>query len=54
MLSRKNLSLIPLDEHIEQWRRDYREMGPMFFGNPPDFGEIIETVRDFQERCNKE
>ncbi|MBN1904529.1 MAG: nucleotidyl transferase AbiEii/AbiGii toxin family protein [Deltaproteobacteria bacterium] len=53
-LRQGNLRLIPQGEQLEDWRRDYVAMkDEMFFGDPPAFDDIIETVREFQDMFNK-
>ncbi len=48
------LRLIPRDEQYATWRQDYQAMqGEMFFGEVPDFDEIISVVRDFEISFNK-
>jgi len=45
--------LAPPDAHLAQWRNDYQEMvGPMFFGDVPDFDEMIVAASDFAVRFN--
>jgi hypothetical protein len=50
-----SLHLTPPPEHLVGWRRDYEEMAePMFYGERPDFDEILRVVgvfeRDFNSR----
>lgn len=46
--------LVPPKAHIESWRADYGKMlGPMFWGDVPDFDEILRTVSAFEGRFNK-
>jgi len=45
--------LAPPDAHLANWRNDYQEMvGPMFFGDVPDFNEMIVAASDFAVRFN--
>jgi hypothetical protein len=45
--------LTPPSEHLANWRSDYQAMlGPMFFGEVPDFNEIIEAVSEFEKTFN--
>ena len=47
------LRLIPDEQQMPYWRSDYERMQPeMFFGQAPEFGVIMETVRSFQDRFN--
>ena len=49
-----SLRLLPLDQQLDFWRRDYEAMrGPMFFGEAPDFDEILRVVGDFERRFNQ-
>jgi hypothetical protein len=53
-LRRGSLRLLPAEEHLASWRRDYEVMtGTMFFGKVPSFDEVLEVVGDFQRRFNK-
>lgn len=46
--------LSPPANHRANWRADYQAMlGPMFFGNVPDFDEIMEAVSEFGRRFNQ-
>lgn len=46
--------LSPPADHRANWRADYQAMlGPMFFGNVPDFDEIMEAVAEFERRFNQ-
>ena len=45
--------LTPPTDHLANWRSDYQAMlGPMFFGEVPDFDEIMEAVSEFEKTCN--
>jgi hypothetical protein len=45
--------LTPPTDHLANWRFDYQAMlGPMFFGEVPDFDEILETVSKFEKTFN--
>jgi len=51
---RGSLRFLPSDQHRESWRKDYDAMrGPMFFGETPDFDEILRVVGDFEQRFNR-
>ena len=52
---RKGLMRIaPLDDQLNEWRQDYEAMQQeMFFGEVPQFDEIIETVTKFQNEFNE-
>lgn len=48
-----SLRLLPLPDQFTSWRGDYREMKKeMFFGDVPDFDEILRVVGDFERRFN--
>jgi hypothetical protein len=54
-LRRGSLRLTPPENHLADWRRDYRAMGEeMFFGPVPDFDEILAVVVDFERRFNQQ
>jgi hypothetical protein len=45
--------LTPPTDHLANWRSDYQAMlGPMFFGEVPDFDEIMEAVCEFEKTFN--
>ncbi|MEI8293158.1 MAG: nucleotidyl transferase AbiEii/AbiGii toxin family protein [bacterium] len=45
--------LAPPSDHLANWRSDYQAMlGPMFFGEVPDFDEIMEAVSEFEKTFN--
>jgi predicted nucleotidyltransferase component of viral defense system len=47
--------LIPLENQLAEWRDDYAVMlGPMFFGDVPDFVEILRTIGEFEKRFNEQ
>lgn len=46
--------LVPPSDQLAQWRGDYKAMlGPMFFGDVPEFEEMIRAAEAFAERFNK-
>jgi len=48
------LKLVPPEEQLAVWRSDYSAMkDEMFFGKPPEFENLIETVRKFQDAFNQ-
>ena len=48
-----SLRLTPPPEHREASRRDYEEMAePMFYGERPDFDEILRVVSEFERDFN--
>ncbi len=49
------LRLLPTDAQMPDWRSDYTRMkGEMFYGDVPQFDEIIDVVRRFQDKFNSE
>lgn len=45
--------LSPPSDHLANWRSDYQAMlGPMFFGDVPDFDEILAVVGVFEKTFN--
>lgn len=53
-LSPGRLKLVPPDTQLSAWKSDYTAMkGEMFFGTPPEFEELMETVRVFQDDFNR-
>lgn len=47
------LRLVPPEEQLVIWKSDYSAMkDEMLFGKPPEFEEMIQTVRAFQEEFN--
>ena len=45
--------LSPPTDHLANWRFDYQAMlGPMFFGEVPDFDEIMKAVSKFEKTFN--
>lgn len=53
-LRRGSLRLLPPDDRRNAWRKDYEAMREtMFFGDTPDFAEILRVVGAFERRFNK-
>jgi hypothetical protein len=49
-----SLHLLPREDQMAAWRQDYSDMrGEMFFGETPDFDEILEVVGNFEKKFNK-
>ena len=45
--------LSPPSDHLANWRSDYQAMlGPMFFGEVPNFDEIMKAVSEFEKTFN--
>ena len=48
-----SLRIVPAADRLAQWRRDYDAMREsMFFGEVPDFAEILVVVAGFEARFN--
>lgn len=53
-LRKGSLRLIPPDEQLSFWQKDYEAMREeMFFDDPPRFAEVLDVVRQFQEEFNQ-
>lgn len=48
------LMLVPSDYRVRALSADYREMQPMFFGDPPSFEEVIVILREAEREINDE
>lgn len=44
--------LVPPEFRIDKLARDYREMQPMFFSDPPSFEDIVKELTSLEERLN--
>ena len=45
--------LSPPADHLPNWRRDYQDMlGPMFFGDPPTFEQMMTAAAKFEKTFN--
>lgn len=47
------LRLVPSEQTASQLARDYDDMRPMFFGEPPAFREILDYLPDLEKRVNE-
>ena len=48
---RKRLILVPREDIIDNWRRDYEEMSQtMIYGDKPTFNELLEAMRELEHR----
>jgi hypothetical protein len=53
-MRRGALRVAPLPAQEAEWRRDYEAMRTeMFFGEPPSFDQVLETVRRFERDVNR-
>ena len=48
---RNRICLVPPEEHIEDWKKDYQFMcDSMIYGEKPTFTELIESIRELERR----
>ncbi len=47
------LRFAPPDARLAELRRDYAAMEPMFLSPPPNFDEVITTLREAEQTINK-
>jgi hypothetical protein len=47
-----SLKLTPLERVVDDLRRDYELMSPMFFGNIPEWDDIIKAIEIFEKEFN--
>lgn len=52
-LKKGSLKIAPRPELEGDWRRDYAAMREMFFTDPPEFDEILASVRGFEASFNR-
>jgi hypothetical protein len=52
-LQKGTLQLVPDDRVLPDWRRDYDAMREMFYGDPPEFKELIQTAAIIQHTFNQ-
>ena len=48
-----SLRLVPRDDQISQLKTDYRQMQEMFFAQPPLFENIVEKLKDAEDKINR-
>ncbi|HTF69380.1 MAG TPA: hypothetical protein VK638_42550, partial [Edaphobacter sp.] len=48
-----SLRLAPPDNRIRLLQSDYRSMGAMIFGEPPDFNQVMTTLTDLEQEINQ-
>ena len=52
-LRRGKLRVVPLPEQEGEWRHDYQAMSPeIFFGEVPEFDDVLRVVGEFQKGFN--
>jgi hypothetical protein len=49
----RTLRLMPSEQAARQLARDYEDMRPMFFGEPPAFQKILDYLADLEKRINE-
>lgn len=47
------LRLVPPDHRLSELEKDYKAMGQMIFGAPPNFSELIATLAELEARINR-
>jgi predicted nucleotidyltransferase component of viral defense system len=52
-LVRGRIRLVPMDDLVETWAKDYDAMRDMFFGAPPTFATIMAGMRSLEQRINE-
>jgi Nucleotidyl transferase AbiEii toxin, Type IV TA system len=48
-LKARDLMLRPPPETMATWKADFKKMRSMFFGDPPSFEQVLETINEIQE-----
>ena len=49
-----SVRLTPAESHVRAWRSDYQAMRDvMFFGEPPEFGQVMEVIAELERRINQ-
>ncbi len=49
-----SLRPVPPDDQLSFWKRDYEAMRrEMFFGDVPNFSEILHVVSEFEQQFNQ-
>ena len=46
-------ALVPHDNMLASLEQDYNAMSQMIFGEVPEFGEVIQSVVNLEERLNR-
>lgn len=46
------LRLVPPEDQRDYWSRDYAAMREMFFGDPPNWSDVLASVEGFQRELN--
>lgn len=49
----KNIKLLPKPEQIDDLRKDYQKMRPMFYQNPPAFDEILQILQNLENEIHQ-
>jgi hypothetical protein len=48
-----SMRLLPTEDRFAALRQDYRDMAVMIFGEPPTFGDVIETLSALEHEINQ-
>jgi hypothetical protein len=48
-----SLRLVPDRNRVAELQADYRNMSPMFFGPQPEFGLVLERLRQLEDTVNR-
>jgi hypothetical protein len=51
--ARGTLRIVPPEQRLTALRDDYRKMQEMFFGTPPDFNAMINSLRKWESDFNR-
>ncbi len=52
-LARGRMRIVPLEDQLESWRRDYAAMSrEMFFGSQPSWRDVLASVARFESEFN--
>ena len=46
------LKLVPPDYRMDELKKDYLNMQQMFFAEVPEFGELMEYIREIENEIN--
>jgi len=47
------LRVAPPEHRLKALREDYAKMLQMFFGDPPEFGRMIDTLKEWEAEFNQ-
>jgi hypothetical protein len=52
LMKRGTFQVVPRSSRVAEWEADYKQMEEMFFEKPPDFKNVLETIRQFETKLN--